>query len=70
LERKHRLVWRSARGAYALDDHMIGDVLNEERIAEEIKLLMEPEARDLSLEELREQGFFPDVSEEEWPCGR
>ena len=69
LERKHRLVWRSARGAYALDDHMISDLLHEERIAEEMQLLTEPDSGTLSLEELRAHGFFQDVPEEEWPHG-
>lgn len=62
LERKHRLVWRSARGAYALDDHMIGDVLNKERIGEEMRLLTEPGTEELSVEELTEHGFFGDVT--------
>jgi hypothetical protein len=67
LERKHRLVWRSARGAYALDDHMIGDLLNEERVADEMRLLTASSTADLSPQELREYGFFQDVPEEEWP---
>jgi len=28
-EKKHKLVWRSARGAYALDDQMIGELLHD-----------------------------------------
>lgn len=67
LERKHRLVWRSARGAYALDDHMIGELLDEERIAEEMHVLTDSPAASLSPDELRKHGFFPDVSEDEWP---
>jgi hypothetical protein len=67
LERKHRLVWRSARGAYALDDHMIGEVLNEEHVAEEMRVLTDPSSANLSAEELREHGFFADVPDDEWP---
>ena len=67
LERKHRLVWRSARGAYALDDHMIGEILNEERVAEEMQVLTDPASTSLSPEDLRKHGFFSDVPEDEWP---
>jgi len=67
LERKHRLIWRSARGAYALDDHMIGELLHEERIADEMRLLTAPDSAQLSPQDLREHGFFEDLPEDDWP---
>jgi hypothetical protein len=70
LERRHRLVWRSARGAYALDDQMVGELLNEERLADEMRLLTDPQSGELSPDELREHGFFPDIPEDDWPYDR
>ncbi len=67
LERKFRLVWRSARGAYELDDRMVGEVVSEERLAEDMELLIKSEPERLSPEQLREWGFFQDIPESEWP---
>lgn len=67
LESKHRLVWRSARGAYALDDQMIGELLNDSHIADEMRLLTTPTTEDLSAEDFKSHGFFNDVSDDDWP---
>lgn len=67
LESKHRLIWRSARGAYALDDQMIGELLNEAHIADEMRLLTTPTTEDLSPEDFKSHGFFNDVPDDDWP---